>query len=44
MAEESAQPAFESIEAFIRGFSSVTMMLESTFQVSLELIRLEIFY
>lgn len=32
MAEESAQPAFESIEAFIRGFSSVTMMLESTFQ------------
>ncbi|CAH1393326.1 unnamed protein product [Nezara viridula] len=32
MAEESAQPAFDSIEAFIRGFSSVTMMLESTFQ------------
>lgn len=32
MVEESAAPAFESIDSFVRGFSSVTMMLESTLQ------------
>jgi peroxin-13 len=32
MAEESSQPAFQSIEAFVRSFSSMTMMLESSYQ------------
>ena len=30
-AEESTRPAFQSIEAMVHTFSSVTMMLESTF-------------
>ena len=30
-AEESTRPAFQSMEAMVRTFSSVTMMLESTF-------------
>lgn len=32
MAEESSRPAFQSIESIVGAFSSVSMMLDSTFQ------------
>ncbi|KAL1115222.1 hypothetical protein AAG570_007253 [Ranatra chinensis] len=32
LAEDSSGPAFQSIETFVRSFSSFTMMLESTYQ------------
>lgn len=33
VAEEATNNTFQSIESFVRAFSSITMMLESTYQV-----------